>query len=458
MEFQPEIAQVHPIQIDVEVAGHELQAMEASWMNHLESIKNSGSQPYKMSFIAFMAGEFLKKAADEDQIGHIRGILIPTADDATAPGLAIHKQKGLLKSFKEAQARRVYMPYDLGVPTEENIVDYIEKFVKTIPEYWRDMPGMVMYVANYWVDAYLKRREILKGLMPTYEKDKLTVDRHENIRLVGLPFMNDSKFMFCTTDDNISILENIPSEKQLLTIERSKRDIAIFGDYKIGIHVWAFGYEWPASQEMTDEFQIFFSNNIDLLPDQFVDVPANETTPSAKYHTSLKTGVNTEATAITDILNVKTGEYVYLKGNTGTSQSTIANSGKFDLAAAITLDENTLIQLYKRGDNDFVEIERWNLALSNVVFLAADATKADAALGKHFVTVGNSGATALTTIDNPVDGDIYKIEGGSDTNATTIAKSGVFSRLSDAITLAAGDWLKVRYNGEKFVEIARSVA
>jgi hypothetical protein len=459
MEFQPEIAQVHPIQIDVEVAGHELQAMEASWMNHLATINSSGSQPYKMSFVAFMAGEFLKKAAEEDQIGHIRGVLIPTADDATAAGKAIHKQRGLLKAIKEAQVRRVYKPYALGTPTEENIVDYVEKFVKTIPEYWRDMPGMVLYMANYWVDAYLKRREVLKGLMPTYEKDKLTVDRHENIKLVGLPFMNDSKFMFCTTDDNISILENIPNEKSLLTIERSKRDIAIFGDYKIGIHVWAFGYEYPDGVEVTDESQIFFSNDIDILPDQYVDIPANTATPTAKYHTSLKTGVNTAPTAITDILNVSVGEYVYLKGNTGDNPSTIAAAAaKFDLAADITLDENTLLLLYKRGDNDFVEIERWNLELSNVVFLADGATKADADLGNHFVTVANTGATAITTIDNAVDGDIYKIEGGSDTNATTIAKSGDFSRISDAITLEEGNWIKVRYNGEKFVEMDRHVA
>jgi hypothetical protein len=169
--------------------------------------------------------------------------------------------------------------------------------------------------------------------------------------------------------------------------------------------------------------------------------------------------VNTAPTAITDILNVTVGEYVYLKGNTGDNPSTIAAAAaKFDLAADITLDENTLLLLYKRGDNDFVEIERWNLELSNVVFLADGATKADADLGNHFVTVSNTGATAITTIDNAVDGDIYKIEGGSDTNATTIAKSGDFSRISDAITLEEGNWIKVRYNGEKFVEMDRHVA
>lgn len=454
-EFQPEIAKVYPIQIDIEIAGHELQAMETSWMNNLAMVSKDGSQAFKMSFVAYLAGEILKKAAEEDQLGHIRGVYIATADNATVAGLAVHKQKGLLKLIKEAQVRRVYKPYDLGVPTESNIYDYVQKFVDTMPEYWRDLPGMVFYMSSYWLKAYLKRRETLFGQVNTYAGDVLTIDRQENIRLEPLPFFNDSKFMFCTTNDNISLLENVPGENTLLNMKEAKRDIAIYGDYKTGIHVWAFGYQWPVDVEMTDEKQIFFSNDIDILPDLFVDVPANATTLNAINHTSLRTGENTQATAITTISNVATGEYVYIKGNKGANASTIADAGHFDLAAAITLDENTLIKLYKRGTDDFVEIKRWNLALSNVIFLAANATTANAELGKHFVTVANSGATAFTNITNAVEGDVYILEGGSATNSTTIAASGAFSRISEAMTLALGHWIKVKFNGEKFVELER---
>jgi hypothetical protein len=397
----------------------------------------------------------LKKAAEEDQIAHIRGIYIPTADDATSAGLSIHKQNGLLIGIKAAQKRRVYMPYDLGTPTEDNILDYVDAFVNKIPEYWRDMPGMVLYMANYWKDAYLKRRELTKGLMPTFTEGKLTVDLHENIRLEGLSFLNDSKFMFCTTEDNISMLENIPSEKKILSMEMDKRDISIFGDYKTGIHVWAYGYEYPDGVELSDEKQIFFSNDVEILPDSFVDIAADVTVPSVKYHTSIRTGVNTVATAITDIADSAVGDYIYIQGNSGANPTTIANAGKFDLEDAITLDENTRILLYKRGAADFVEIERWDLTLSNVVYLAADATTVNADHGKHFVTIANTGATALTDILNAVDGDIYMLEGGSDTNATTIAKAGKFSRISDAMVLGAGEWIKVRYNGLKFVELDR---
>ena len=454
-EFQPEIAKVYPVQIDVEFKGYELQSLETSWMSHLATIKKSGSSAYKMSFVAFLAREILKKAAEEDQIGHIRGVHIPTEDEATEAGLAIHKQRGLLKLIKDAQERFVYMPYSIGTPTEENIVDYVEKFVMKVPEYWRDMPGMVIYMANYWVDRYIKRRETLKGLMPTYEPGKLTVDRHENIRIIGLPFMNDAGFMFMTTDDNISMLENIPAEKTFLEFERSKRDIAAFADYKTGIHVWAFGYEYDSADDLSDDKQIFFSNDLDILPDLYVPVAANDTTPSVEHHTSLQTGVNTEATAITNIDDSSVGQYIYIKGNTGANPSTIADGGNFDLAANVTLDENTLICLFHRGVNDFVEIERWDLSLSTVVFLDDGATTCDADLGNHFVTAANTEATEITDIENAVDGDIYIIEGGSDTTPSVINATGKFSRLTDAIELAEGNYIKVKYNGEKFVELDR---
>jgi hypothetical protein len=261
-----------------------------------------------------------------------------------------------------------------------------------------------------------------------------------------------------TTNDNISLLENIPSEKKFLEVEKALRDINIFADYKIGIHVWAFGYQYENAEDLTDEKQIFFSNDVDILPDLYVQIAANDTTPSVSYHTSIQTGVNTQATAITNIDNSTVGNYIYIKGNTGSHQSTIANAGYFDLSDDITLTEDTLILLYHRGTNDFVEIDRWDLTLSDVVFLAAGATTCDATKGKHFVTVANSGATAITNITDAVDGDVYIIEGGSDTNATTIAKSGNFSRISDAITLSDGNWIKVRYNGDKFVELDRYVA
>lgn len=454
-EFQPEIAKVFPVQIDVEFKGYELQSLETSWLGYMATIKQSGSTAYKMSFIAYLAQEILKKAAEEDQLAQIRGVYVATGDSATVPGLSIQKMDGLLKHIKNAQERFVYKPFDLGVPTEENICDYVENFVMSVPEYWRDTEGMIFYMSTYWLNAYLIRRETLKGLMPTYVPGKTTLDRHENIKIYAYPFGNESGFMFMTTNDNISLLENIPEEKTFLEFERTKRDIMCFADYKIGIHVWAFGFEYDTAAEMTYDKQMFFSNDAHILDDLYLTMAVNDTTPSVATHTSLQTGINTQATAITDFDDAVTGTYIFIKGNSGSYPSTIADAGYMDLSAAITLSEDVWIQFYVRGTNDFVEIKRSDLTLEDAVILADGATTADADLGKHFVTVANTGATAFLNITHAVDGDIYMIEGGSATNATTIAASGYFSRITTAITLLVGVWIKVMYNGSKFVEIER---
>lgn len=455
-EFQPEIAKVFPNQIDIEFEGYWLQQMETSWMNRY--VKSDGSSPFKMSFVAYLSKEILKKAAEEDEIGHIKGIYVKPADDDTVPGSYLRKQDGFLKIVKKAQKDLKYMPYSLGTPTDENIVDYVEGLVERIPEYWRDLPNMIVYMSAEWELKYKKRREELFGLMPTYQPGKMTIRNHENFTIKSLPFLGSSDFMCATPSDNISKLENLPNEKTFLQLEKSKRNIAIYGDYKIGIHVWAFGKQYDSVDELTDEKQMFFSNDVPILSDEYIKMDPNDTTPSVKIHTSIQTGVNTEATAITNIDDADVGDFIYIKGNTGSNNSTIANGGNFDLASNITLTENTILVLYKRGANDFTEVKRIDTTVADFVTLAADATTADAADGTHFLTSANSGATAITTIENAVEGETYRIEGGSDTNASTIAASGDFSRITAGITLEKGNWIDVYYNGDKFIEMKRNVA
>lgn len=91
--------------------------------------------------------------------------------------------------------------------------------------------------------------------------------------------------------------------------------------------------------------------------------------------------------------------------------------------------------------------------------LAADATTADAAKGPFFRTSAeNTKATALTDITGAKTGVVYVITSGGGSNATTIAKSGKFNGITAAWTpVAAGDFIKVYWNGEEFVEVERKV-
>lgn len=92
--------------------------------------------------------------------------------------------------------------------------------------------------------------------------------------------------------------------------------------------------------------------------------------------------------------------------------------------------------------------------------LAADATTISITKdsGILFTTGANSAATALTDITGAKEGVIYRIECGSTTNATTIAKSGKFSEIKSAWSpTAVGEYIKVYYkkSEDKFYEAAR---
>lgn len=92
--------------------------------------------------------------------------------------------------------------------------------------------------------------------------------------------------------------------------------------------------------------------------------------------------------------------------------------------------------------------------------LAADATTIAITKdsGILFTTGANSKETALTDITGAREGVIYRIECGSTTNATTIAKSGKFSEIKSAWSpTSAGEYIKLYYrkSEDKFYEAAR---
>lgn len=93
------------------------------------------------------------------------------------------------------------------------------------------------------------------------------------------------------------------------------------------------------------------------------------------------------------------------------------------------------------------------------VGVVPDATTVDAEDGRYFITGANSKPTALTDIENAVEGVIYHVECGATANATTIAKAGKFSEIKSAFApTTVGEWIDLYFNAEdqKFYEAARS--
>jgi hypothetical protein len=91
--------------------------------------------------------------------------------------------------------------------------------------------------------------------------------------------------------------------------------------------------------------------------------------------------------------------------------------------------------------------------------LAANVTTLDGSKNDRFKSVANGGATVITNITSAQEGIVYRLECGSMTNATEVAKSGYFSNVDAWDPGAVGDYLEVYWNAttSKFVEVARLV-
>ena len=454
--FVPVINKIFDKQIDGEWEASELKSIEKSWLN---MFFNEGSTPYKDSFARYLIGKLLMQARKEDKISIFKGVYSDPAKQPDTAGDFLNSQDGFLKIVNDNRGV-TYQPHNLSKLTAANTYSVLSDWCKvTLPLDVRNTP-LVIGVGNDVHRWYVDGREQAKGTIVDYEKVTGHIEDMPNIRFVKHPQLEGTGFVYITTEDNIGLMVDRPGEESLITVEKAARAIKFFADWKLGVFIKAFGANVDPNAAVTYEDQIFFSNNQPLLENIYVPVEANDATPSLAEHNALKIGGNnTAATDVTTFDDATAGQYVYLYCDDATNAPTIKNNANIVLAegADFTMAKGDKLTLVY-SNSKFIEYSRTvasEVSLETKITLAADATAPDAANGTWFVTQDNTGATAITNIANAVIDEVYTIEGGSDTNSTTIASIGNFL-LSAAFTAGDGNILKVKYNGSKFVEVSRS--
>jgi hypothetical protein len=455
--FVPVVNKVFDKQIDITWDSSELKSIEKSWLN---MFFNEGSTPYKMSFARYLLSEIMKKARKEDKINMFKGVYFDPENlpDGTA-GSFMNAMDGFLKLVSDH--RNVdYKAHNLDPITAINAYDVIQDWVENdIPLDIRNMPGLVLGVGNDVLRWYKEGHKSKYGTNNDYSELGDHVYEFDNIKFVKHPQMEGTGFIYLTTEDNNGIMVDVPGEESLLEIEKDKRVINAFADYKHGVYFKAFGAKVDPNAELDYEDQIFFSNNVELLNTTYVPVVSNDATPSVADHHALVIGANnTSATNITKIDDVVEGQTYYLRGNASSNVSTVKNNTDIILSDGdFALNDGNEIVLIGLSGGKVIEYSRkvaGTVPEPTKVELAADATTANAEDGNWFITQANTGGTAFTNIQNAVAGEIYTLEGGSGTNSTTVANSGNFL-LTGAFSAGVGNFLKVKYNGAKFVEIER---
>lgn len=459
--IKAEEGQVFPVQIDIEFVGHYLQKIEASWLN---KFNKEGSQPYKNSFVKFLVSELDKKARQEDRIATIKAVYVETPEDATEPGRFINRQNGLLYLAQQARdVTKKFRPFDVGMPTTNNILEYVDNLIKRLPDEVRAMQGLVLYINPDWLKAYKRRYEQVHGVYNDYDGYPEHPKDYDNIKFEPLVDMTGSDFMFITFDDNIELLENVPLEKSLYHFEYLKRMIYIWADYKMGVRFIHIGNK--VAENDPDEFKVqtLWSNTAPVFPaDFYVPVHDNET---GEIDVNFKNMYVTKgwATAVTKFNKTTPGSVIKIKGNTGLANNVnVTDNANIQLAgdAAFNLKSGGTLTLFVNADGTVKELRRTTapetapIPKKNFNTAAIDADEAE-------VFYFNGGATtAITNILNGVEGKTIRIH-GTDTinvNVTLADVAGVIDVASGATLATANDYIELTKVDGLWIETKRTIA
>ena len=458
--IKPEEGQIFPIQIDIEYVGYFLQKIEASWLNMMNK---EGSQPYKTSFVRFLVSEIDKKARQEDRIATIKGVYVETPEDATTPGRFINRQNGLLYLAQQARdVTKKYRPFDLGMPTPTNIVDYVDNFIKQLPYDVRTQQGLVLYLSDFWLKAYKRRSETLFGGNNDYTGYPTNPKDYNNIKFEVLVDMEGSDFMFMTFDDNIEVLENIPAEKSMYHFEYLKRMVYIWADYKMGVRFLHIGNPVVEGDPLEFSVQTVWSNTAPVFPKDFF-VPVNDDA-TGKVKVNFKNLYVTKdwATDITEFTNTTPGTIIKIKGDTQLAAvKNVVDGAKVDLVgnASFNLKSGGTLTLYVNADGTVKELARTAAPETNVVAdVNFDAATVDANSGSIFRYNG-AATKAITGIQNGVEGKTIKIFGTDAVSVdVTFSDTGNINVASAATLLDATDYLQLTLVDGVWVETGRLIA
>ena len=128
--IKAEVLRVFPVQIDLTFSYWQLQAIETNWLN---SFNREGTQAYKMSFVQFLLVEYIKKARQEDRKVALLGVHVPTPEQHDRPVSYKLRGDGILKQAHDARIANKYRPFNVGLPTTSNILDYVNDMVLALP-------------------------------------------------------------------------------------------------------------------------------------------------------------------------------------------------------------------------------------------------------------------------------------------------------------------------------------
>lgn len=454
--FSPETQPVYDVEFNY--IFRDLKKLERNWIGMITN-STAPSDPVKLSFVAFILNECLKKLVVERDQRRMCGIRVEPVQGV--PGKSINGSNGLFTMVREAVSNSLKIKsFPFGPTNSSNIVAHIKNGTALIPALWRNM--VTCYVPTGTLRIYNDQLNAMYGAGRPNRDDIDYVDGYKEVKIIELPYSESMGRIFWTMSSNINWLENQPNEMLNFRLVTKTKTVEVISSWKEGA---LFNFIGKKENNVDDlnargyDQQIVWATDSDFSDEFFLELTKDSATPNEGLtHYNLVGAKNTNDVTLTNI-GVSVGVELTIKNlyDTGEGKIKLNNSGNFSLLPSPWDPQpGEIIRLIKRSDGKFIEIERIT-ELSKYIQLAADATTINASTGTMFLTGTNTQATAIASISNTVPGIIYEIRGnGGSSNATTIASNNTNFVLTAAFTATQNAYIKlVKTSTGKLAEIER---
>ena len=326
VSFVPEKAQVHNVMF--KYLFEDMKWIETSYLGYLNT---AGSDPVKWSMIEWLVLQFAQKIAAEQIERQVLGYRVEPVKGKNHP--ANFAATGLIhRLFSYFDDHKVLPFRDAGLATytADNIGDVLKAFMDEITEVVKNPHEYTVYVnAKHmpWFKAWYKENY---GQLANFTGTEFVVPDHEN-PIVFVPAMGNLPFIFATIPGNLQLLENIPGEAYKVGFQRDLEEVWAFSYWKGGAGATFSGVprKTLAELEAAD-----YADQIIFMNWPAVAVAADETTVDAKKGMIFRTGENTKATALTDIVNAREGVIYRIEAGAAANATSIAKEGKFSEISA----------------------------------------------------------------------------------------------------------------------------
>ncbi|MFL9844731.1 hypothetical protein [Flavobacterium rhizosphaerae] len=463
-KFDTEEGKVYRKKIDITFDGYELQEMENTWVGQIKNME--GSHPWKMSFVGFLLSELAKQQKVDDRIAQINGIF-SVGGDGDTPGANVNSQNGLRYLWwYYRDVLKKYRPFNIGLPTEANIVDYIEKAILMIPEENRKDQGLEIQISDRWKRAYNKKAGEIYNLQYSTDQGKKDysldhpIDR-PNFKFQVLKDQTQTDFIGFTYSKNIQDMQYRPEERNMFTFTFEKRDMHIFADYRRGIRFKFVGTKTVPGDPKEFEKQVLWSNNAPIFSNETKVPVFDDKSGILKVNYPNMIIDETWVTDIADIEgNLVPGQIIRITGNASLpSVKNLKDNAKFDLQGDYALNTPGTITLFVNEDKTLKELARTTtapeVAVTDVGFTEAVI---DANEGNVFRFNGED-TTAITNILNGVESQSIKIYGTDTADVdVTLSTTGNIHVTVNATLASAADYIQLTNVAGTWMETKRVIA